>query len=114
MKIPRLRMLLKENLPALFPTDHPRSPNMNFKGKKLELPLPKECIKNLADIARENNTTYFIILISIYCVLIYGYAGQILSENDVERLLVLYHPGEYCASYNHIMLFLVQQPFAGA
>jgi len=67
-------------LPVLnIPTDYTRSNNPGFDGKRTGFQLGTGETRLLKDIARENNTTLFVVLLAIYNIFLSKMSGQ----NDI-------------------------------
>ena len=65
------------SLPMLeLPTDHPRPRVQTYRGGGHELRLPEPLVNALADLARRQNATLFMVLFSAFAVLLSRYTGQ--------------------------------------
>ncbi|WP_243129661.1 condensation domain-containing protein, partial [Clostridium sp. HBUAS56017] len=64
-------------IPVLnFPTDYVRPAVQSFEGETLSFSLDKNIKQKLNKIAEENNATLYMVLLSIYNVLLHKYTGQ--------------------------------------
>lgn len=67
----------KDNLPILnLPTDYPRPTKKSFKGKKIYKTLDKDITKNINDLAKKLEVTPYMLLLSIYYILLSKYSLQ--------------------------------------
>ncbi|MBD3374652.1 hypothetical protein GF406_06415 [candidate division KSB1 bacterium] len=70
----------RNTLPSLnLPTDFPRPSVQTFKGSRLAFQLSKRSSKQLSDLARSMNVTLYMLVLSIFKILISKYAQQ----NDI-------------------------------
>ncbi|WP_426454525.1 amino acid adenylation domain-containing protein [Paenibacillus sp. S-38] len=80
-----------------LPTDFPRPPSMSFRGSRLVFHTPKEVVQRLAELAKQENATVFMALLTAFTILLYRYTGQsdilvgtpIANRNQVELERVL-------------------------
>jgi len=64
-------------LPMLeMPCDYPRPPVQSFEGAHIEMKVNAELRDKLIDLARKNKTTLFVMLFTVYNILLYSYTGQ--------------------------------------
>lgn len=67
----------KDNLPILnLPTDYPRPTKKSFNGKKIYKILDKDFTKNIYDLAKTLEVTPYMLLLSIYYILLSKYSLQ--------------------------------------
>ncbi|NBI30602.1 non-ribosomal peptide synthetase, partial [Chengkuizengella marina] len=66
-----------DELPVLnLPTDYMRPSIQSFEGDHLHFKLDKMITTKLGELAKETNTTLYMILLAIYTILLSKYAGQ--------------------------------------
>ncbi|WP_240903879.1 non-ribosomal peptide synthetase, partial [Chengkuizengella sediminis] len=66
-----------DELPVLnLPTDYMRPSIQSFEGDHLHFKLDKRMTTKLGELAKETNTTLYMILLAIYTILLSKYAGQ--------------------------------------
>jgi amino acid adenylation domain-containing protein len=66
-----------ENLPALnLPLDRPRPPAQTFRGASRPIHIPKALTESMQTIAEREGATLFMILLTVFKVLLCRYAGQ--------------------------------------
>src|SRR5262249_14387259 len=64
-------------LPSLeLPTDRPRPPVQTYNGAKLTARLSSDVADRLAELARDEGTTLFTVLLATYFVFLHRYTGQ--------------------------------------
>lgn len=64
-------------IPVLeLPTDHPRPQYFDYNGRKLPFQLDEDLSNELRKLARENNITLHLLLLSCYYLLLAKYTGQ--------------------------------------
>lgn len=69
--------LFSKDLPVLnLPTDYPRPPTLNFEGEKISWEIGAELTRNLSKLARETETTLFMILLASFNILLSKYTTQ--------------------------------------
>lgn len=66
-------ILAEPIIPLNFPTDYPRSNIHNFEGRCLEKKLPINLSQDIKTFAIECDVTLFMLLISVYGILLYRY-----------------------------------------
>ncbi|GAB19575.1 putative non-ribosomal peptide synthetase, partial [Gordonia effusa NBRC 100432] len=59
-----------------LPTDRPRGKNPTFRGGQIDFEIPSELVVSLESIAREHNTTLFMVTQAAYAVLLARLAGR--------------------------------------
>ncbi|WP_160647578.1 non-ribosomal peptide synthetase [Chengkuizengella marina] len=59
-----------------LPLDHSRPVLLNFQGDRLDFSIEKDMTNRLRQIAKEENATLFMVLLSAYILLWYKYTGQ--------------------------------------
>lgn len=65
------------NIPVLqLPTDYPRSGNRSFEGDTLRFVIEKNHLDGLRQVAREENSTLFMVILAIYNVFLTKLSGQ--------------------------------------
>ncbi|MDX1695389.1 MAG: amino acid adenylation domain-containing protein, partial [Ketobacteraceae bacterium] len=62
--------------PLNLPTDFPRPAVQTYNGNSISFDLPDKVKQQFAVIARENNTTPFVVLMAAYSAFLYRYTGQ--------------------------------------
>lgn len=68
---------LRGELPQLaLPTDHPRPAVQSHRGHRIITDIDSRVEKNLKSLARERNTTFFMVLATAFGVLLRHYSGQ--------------------------------------
>ncbi|ASS75376.1 hypothetical protein CIG75_10485 [Tumebacillus algifaecis] len=68
---------LSGTLPVLdLPTDHPRQATQTYVGTTLTRELPSERLDNLAQIARREGVSMYMLLLAAFNVLLYRWTGQ--------------------------------------
>jgi amino acid adenylation domain-containing protein/non-ribosomal peptide synthase protein (TIGR01720 family) len=88
-----------DGVPVLnLPADHVRPSLFNHKGEKLSFVIEEELVKQLESLARQENTSLFVLLFAAYNVMLSKYTGQ-------EDIVV----GVPVAGRSHLQL----QPLAG-
>ncbi|UCH92856.1 MAG: amino acid adenylation domain-containing protein [Candidatus Aminicenantes bacterium] len=64
-------------LPVLqLPTDYPRPAHQSFEGHSLEVKLSTTLTRDINKMASENGATLFMVLMTIYNILLFKYCGQ--------------------------------------
>ncbi|GAB1528923.1 MULTISPECIES: amino acid adenylation domain-containing protein [Brevibacillus] len=64
-------------LPVLkLPVDYQRPPVQSFEGDRLTMGIGEEVRKQLLQLARETDTTLYMVLLAAYNVMLYRYTGQ--------------------------------------
>jgi len=71
-----LEELAKETPPLTLPYDFPRPEMQNFEGNRLTFEVERDETKALRKMAREENTTLFVLLLAIFNLLIAKLTGQ--------------------------------------
>ena len=59
-----------------LPASRPRPVRPSFRGGFCEMTMPAGLSENLSELARENNTTLFVLLLTAFKVLLHRYSGQ--------------------------------------
>ncbi|MCP4261667.1 MAG: amino acid adenylation domain-containing protein [Planctomycetes bacterium] len=68
---------LAGEIPVLqLPTDRPRPPVQTFHGSTIGFPIDDTLTRQLRELAREEGTTLFTVLMAAFHVLLYRYTGQ--------------------------------------
>ncbi len=67
-----------EGIPPLLelPTDNPRPPQQTYQGKSLKLNLSSQLIKQLKQISREQESTLFMTVLTVFGILLSKYSNQ--------------------------------------
>ncbi|MCP4217463.1 MAG: non-ribosomal peptide synthetase, partial [bacterium] len=66
----------KDGAPVLdLPTDFPRSQIRNYNGASLHLELDEDLSRNVRRLMKETDTTFYILLLAVYTVLLSKYTG---------------------------------------
>ncbi|MGG4266737.1 amino acid adenylation domain-containing protein [Peribacillus simplex] len=69
--------VLKGRLPVLnLPLDFPRPPEKGYEGELLEFQISEELTGQLKQLAMEENTTLYVVLLTAYYTLLYKYSGS--------------------------------------
>ncbi|MCK4259968.1 MAG: amino acid adenylation domain-containing protein, partial [Halanaerobiales bacterium] len=69
--------IFSEDIPVLnIPTDYPRPADMEFAGMVSKFRIERELASQLKELAAERGTTLYMILLSVYNILLAKYAGQ--------------------------------------
>ncbi|PEA82333.1 amino acid adenylation domain-containing protein [Bacillus pseudomycoides] len=67
----------RNDVPTLnLPTDFKRSVIQGFSGNSVQFTINKDIVKELKELAKETNSTLFVVLLSIYNVWLHRYSGQ--------------------------------------
>jgi bacitracin synthase 3 len=67
----------KKGTPVLeLPLDYQRPSIQKFEGGRIDFELDQELTEKLKDIALKNDATMYMVLLSIYTILLYKYSGQ--------------------------------------
>jgi len=67
----------QDEIPVLdLPIDYPRPKVQKFEGDRIDFELSEDSIKSLKNICKETNTTLYMVLLSIYTILLSKYSGQ--------------------------------------
>ena len=67
----------QDEIPVLdLPTDYPRPKVQNFEGERIEFELSEGLTKSLKNLCKETNTTLYMVLLSVYNILLSKYSGQ--------------------------------------
>jgi hypothetical protein len=68
---------LREPLPVLqLPTDRPRGSTLHVRTARQPLDLPRALFEALKDLSQQEGSTLFMICLTAFKVLLYGYTGQ--------------------------------------
>ncbi|MBK2297394.1 condensation domain-containing protein, partial [Francisella philomiragia] len=59
-----------------LPTDYPRPGRVDYRGDAIDFELDELVSNKLRDIAKENNTSLYSLMLSAFYVLLYKYTGQ--------------------------------------
>jgi amino acid adenylation domain-containing protein len=71
------RKTLAGDLPVLnFPADRQRTPVQSYRGATFDFSLDKEAHRKLKTFCKENGTTPYMALLSVFYVLLFRYTGQ--------------------------------------
>src|SRR5699024_114156 len=69
--------VLSDDIPVLsLPTDFQRPPVKDFKGARVHFSLDKSLTDKLTELAKETNTTLYMVLLSVWQILLGRYANQ--------------------------------------
>ncbi|GJM33280.1 MAG: non-ribosomal peptide synthetase [Saprospiraceae bacterium] len=70
---------LADVAPLNMPLDNPRTPTTSKEGRVVHCVLDQQLSKQLAELAKSEGVTLFMLLLSVYKVMLYRYTGQ----NDI-------------------------------
>ncbi|KAJ5078751.1 hypothetical protein M0811_14704 [Anaeramoeba ignava] len=88
-----------------LPFDFPRKTKQSFKGSYYEFGIDQVLFKKLKNFAEKNNTTMFVVMLSVFQILLYRYSNQ----NDI-IVGVPFSSRHYSGSENIIGLFVNSIP----
>lgn len=66
----------KEVEPLNLPLDFPRPSQQTFQGKTISIEVGRELTNKMHELAQEKKVTLYMILLSVYNILLYKYTGQ--------------------------------------
>jgi len=71
------RQRFSGDLPILvLPYDFPRPPVQEFEGAHIDFTIDAPLAHRIADLSRQQRTTLFVLMLSLYNTLLYAYSGQ--------------------------------------